>query len=268
MVPLLLQKPHSKSKSADHKDHLKRRLEKWHEGDIAGLLAEGVTIQARLESSPARLDDASIARVFAQMIFDGKGAMRFVVDHAKGGILPMNDSTKKMMEDKHPAAEEADPAALQQGPLPPDVDPVVFSALTGDLIKKCALKTEGAAGVSQADDQLWHKMVSSYKAASTELCNAVAASTRRLATEFVDPACIEALCANRGIPLNKGEGALRPIGIGELKRRIGGKAIMSIVNLDVQQAAGVTNLCAGQSGGVEAAVHSMRDEFSADDSSS
>ena len=111
---------------------------------------------------------------------------------------------------------------------------------------------------------MWRKMVSSYKDTSAGLCDSVAAATRRIATEFVDPQSLEALMANRGIPLDKCPG-LRPVGIGEIKRRVTGKAIMHIVNNDIQEAAGPLQLCAGQSAGVEAAVHAMRKFFAADE---
>ena len=46
---LLLQKPHSQSKSRDHVAALARRLRAWRTGDIDGLLREGRTIQAIVE---------------------------------------------------------------------------------------------------------------------------------------------------------------------------------------------------------------------------
>ena len=52
--------------------------------------------------------------------------------------------------------------------------------------------------------------------------NAVGAMARRLATEYVDPVGIEALLANRGIAIAKNPG-LRPVGVGEIVRRIIGK---------------------------------------------
>ena len=195
---------------------------------------------------------------------NGKSAMRYVVNQAKGGILKLDKETKQQLHDKHPRGEVAAAEVLIKGVVPENLDPIVFSALDAGSIKKCALKTEGAAGVSQADDQMWHKMVTSFKETSTDFCAAVAAVTRRFATEFVDPQGIEALTANRGIPLDKCPG-LRPVGIGEVKRRVMGKAIMVIVGSDVQEAAGSLQLCAGQSAGVEAAVHAMRNAFAADD---
>jgi hypothetical protein len=51
---------------------------------------------------------------------------------------------------------------------------------------------------------------------------------------------------------------LRPIGIGEPLRRIGGRVVMEVVKEDIQKPAGSVQLCAGQPGGCEAAIHGMR----------
>ena len=109
----------------------------------------------------------------------------------------------------------------------------LYEKLNGELVKKCTLRTRGAAGVSQQEDALWHKMVTGYKDSSASLCNAVALLARRLATEHVDPSGLQALLANRGIAIDKCPG-LRPVGVGEIARRIIGKAIMSVSGEKVQ----------------------------------
>ena len=68
--------------------------------------------------------------------------------------------------------------------------------------------------------------------------------------------------ACRLIPLNKCPG-VRPIGVGEIPRRIIAKAILKIIGNDVEEAAGPLQLCAGQDGGCEAVVHAMRNIFQA-----
>ena len=78
----------------------------------------------------------------------------------------------------------------------------------------------------------------------------------------VDPLGLHAFTACRLIPLNKNPG-VRPIGIAEALRRITAKAILAIVKQDVETAAGSLQVCAGQEGGCEAAVHAMRQVFSA-----
>jgi len=56
---------------------------------------------------------------------------------------------------------------------------------------------------------------------------------------------------------------VRPIGVGEVPRRIIAKAILKIIGGDVEEAAGPLQLCGGQDGGCEAAVHAMRSIFQA-----
>ena len=62
------------------------------------------------------------------------------------------------------------------------------------------------------------------------------------------------------IALDKCPG-IRPIGVGETSTRIISKAILSVIKLDVLEAAGTLQLCAGQEAGSEAAVHAMRHIF-------
>ncbi len=54
---------------------------------------------------------------------------------------------------------------------------------------------------------------------------------------------------------------MRPIGIGEVLRRIIGKAIVSVIKPDIINSAGSLQLCAGQPAGSEVAVHAMADIF-------
>ena len=71
--------------------------------------------------------------------------------------------------------------------------------------------------------------------------------------------------ACRLIPLNKNPG-VRPIGVGEVLRRIIGKSVMTILKSDVQSATGYIQLCAGQEAGCETAVHATHEMFEYEDS--
>ena len=62
------------------------------------------------------------------------------------------------------------------------------------------------------------------------------------------------------IPLDKNPG-LRPIGIGEILRRIIGKTIMMNVKQEVSKSVGSLQTCAGQEAGIEATIHAMREIF-------
>ena len=55
--------------------------------------------------------------------------------------------------------------------------------------------------------------------------------------ELVDPKSIERLVAYRLIPLDKSPG-VRPIGVGEVLRRIIGKAILTVLKSDILNVTG------------------------------
>ena len=69
---------------------------------------------------------------------------------------------------------------------------------------------------------------------------------------------LESFVASRLVPMDKNPG-LRPIGVGEVLRRIAGKVIMSVIKNDITKAVGNLQLCGGQEAGCEAAIHAMRD---------
>ena len=71
------------------------------------------------------------------------------------------------------------------------------------------------------------------------------------------PKSIEPLLASRLIPLNKNPG-LRPIGVGEVLRRIIGKMVAKVVKEDVTKSVGSLQVCAGHEAGSEAAIHAIR----------
>ena len=62
---------------------------------------------------------------------------------------------------------------------------------------------DGAAGPSGLDAAAWKRLCTSFKSASTELCDTLAAVARRLSTCFVDPSGLSAFVACRLIALDK-----------------------------------------------------------------
>ena len=89
--------------------------------------------------------------------------------------------------------------------------------------------------------------------------------TKTLCTQYIDSMSIEPLMASRLVPMDKGEGAVRPIGVGEVFRRIIGKCVINFAKKDVIKVRGSLQLCAGQKSGSEAVVHAMHTIFEADD---
>ena len=105
---------------------------------------------------------------------------------------------------------------------------------------KTALKTKGGCGPSGFDAENWRGILvsKSFGSSSLDLRKSFANFTRTLCTRNLNTSIndagdtLESFIANRLIPLNKNF-EIRPIGVGEVIRRIAGKVIMDIVKKDV-----------------------------------
>jgi hypothetical protein len=266
MEHLLLQRPHPKAKTKECNDALKRRWNNWKAGDINELLEEANAIQNNLEQLRPEITDEALSKVFNRLMMSGKvtAARQLLTKTArKGGVLPLTDDVMKLLQEKHPPGEPLDEAAMIQGEQR-RVHEATFAGITGAKIRDAAIKTQGGAGPSGGDADHWRHMLTGFHAASTELCDEMAAFARRLCSQYVDPVSLMPFLSNRLIPLDKCPG-LRPIGIGESYRRIIGKAIVAHLKMPILKATGVTQLCAGQEAGCEAAIHAMLQLFESDE---
>ena len=72
----------------------------------------------------------------------------------------------------------------------------------------------------------WRCLLSSFRKESADLCEAMPMVARRICQEFVDSTGLDAFTACRLVALDKCPG-VRPIGIGEVVRRIIGKAVLA-----------------------------------------
>ena len=100
----------------------------------------------------------------------------------------------------------------------------------------------------------------SFKSCSTDLCHALSMVARRICTTLVDPSGLKELVACRLVALDKCPG-VRPIGTGEVARRIIGKAIARVLSHEIQEATGPLQTCFGHLSGCEAAAHAMHQVF-------
>ena len=278
MQMILLQKPSPRSKAKDRAACLQRQLEMWRNGDIEELYKEWKCLQARMTGSRSSINSEQISRTFSNLMMLGKtkSALQFLFRKADKRILKLDDhipsnegkscTVRKLLQELHPAGKDPDPESLMssscQDSLPSD--PILFEALDGTLIQQVARQCNGSAGSTGLDTHAWRRMCTSFKQASWDLCSAIAGVACRICTKSVDPEGLLTLVVCRVIPLNKCLG-VRPIGVGEVLRRIIGKAVMRIASLDVVSAAGSSQVCAGLEGGCEAAVHAMRDIFTHED---
>ena len=276
MPALLLQKPSYKSKAKEHALHLQRRLKLWLEGKLDDLMHEGRTIQRQLIRSKQsqRNNDERNARLFAKLMMEGKvrAAIRLVTQASGNGPLSLNNlanpedptttqTVRDVLIEKHPPKKPPKESAIIKPDTTSDEPhPVLFEELDGQMIRSTVLRMEGVAGPSGLDAASWKRLRTSFKGASTDLCESLAATARRICTCFVDPRGLSAFVACRLVALDKCPG-VRPIGIGETARRLIGRAIARLLRDDIQTAAGPLQLCAGYQSGCEAAVHAMRQVF-------
>ena len=189
-------------------------------------------------------------------------ALRCLSENNGGGVRALNDDVMAQFREKHPSPQEACLGSLLSGPVE-DVPDSIYQQINGEMVRDAALRTKDSGGPSGVDANGFRRILASksFKKTGTDLCAAIATMTRRLYTEFIDPLGIEAILANRLVPLDKGEGAVRPIGVGEVMQRIIGKCVMHVTKPDVIDASGSLQVCAGHKSGSEAAIHTMPNIF-------
>ena len=268
MPNLLLQRSSKKSKARENKNSLTRRLEMWDQKKFHDLLEEGKCIQNRLSNNQSRQSDDDLIKRFRNHMFQGNinQALRLLDKTSNKGILPINDETIKQLHEKHPVGEQLHQEMLLNGPVK-DIHPIIFEDLNSELVRKVAMKMKGAAGPSCFDSVDWKTVLVSrqFGSSSNDLCEAVASMAKALCTENrTINGGISAYVACRLIPLDKDPG-LRPIGIGEVLRRIIGKMVVYLLKPELQEGGGELQMCVGQEGGCEAGVHAMRTIFEEED---
>uniref|UniRef100_A0A1X7VS47 Uncharacterized protein n=1 Tax=Amphimedon queenslandica TaxID=400682 RepID=A0A1X7VS47_AMPQE len=109
--------------------------------------------------------------------------------------------------------------------------PIIFDSITPDLIRSTILQMSGSSGPSGLDASGWKHLSTSFNTFNNLLI-----AIDQLPRVF-------------------------SIGIGEVVRRIVGKAVLSVVRDDILEVAGFDPLCPSQPGGCEGAVSVVRSMF-------
>ena len=260
IFPLLLQKPSKKSKTRDHKKHLKRRLELWRQGNLSDLVRECKQIQKRLHKK-RDIGENQLNKVFSKLMLQGKvsAAMKWITTNvsSSGAPLDINEDVLAELRKKHPDPQPAADNTLIQGPQVPE-DPTYFDQITDESIYIAAKNLKGSAGPSGLNSDGIKRALCSkaFGTATSALCDTMARVARRICTEELNPKALSGYNSCRLIPLDKNPG-IRPIGISEVIRRIIGKAIMKIVKNEVIETSGSFQVCSGHPSGSEAAIHAI-----------
>ena len=258
MFPLLLQKPSRSSKSKDHVQYLSNRLAMWRSGELQKLVKECLTIQRRMKAP--KNDPGHHEKVFVRLMLQGKVSAALKWNgRQRSGLMEASPEVIDILKSKHPQPGATLDGSMLKGPVQ-EVDNVTFDALDGNLIHHVAKKISGAAGPSGADAELWQRILCSkqFKKKPEKLCESVADLAKKLACKLVNPDYLKSYTAGRLIPLAKNPDGVRPIGVGEVLRRIIGRAVTTILQPDLVNSTAPLQVCGGLRGGVEAAIHAMR----------
>ena len=269
---VMLQRDKMIRKVRDIRKLLVRRLDMWERDEFDGLVQEATRCNRSMKMK--RKSDNSedhVVKVFTRLMLQGKvrPAVRWLTDKV-GGVLDPNgtiiekgtDSGKRVLDvlrQKHPDSTIPSKSALCEvtGSKLPLIEDV---AVNGGHVLRVARMIQGGAGPGGCDSTHWQDTLMRFGAHSERLRDSVASLINRLANSIVSWQEMRALMANRLIALDKCPG-VRPVGIGEALRRILGKVMVMVTRYEVEEVAGVSQLCAGVKGGIEGAIHAMTDMF-------
>ena len=267
---LLMQKPSAKSKAKEHSKLLEERIRLWNSGEISELFDDGNAIQKRLSKSKRNLS-RDVERTFTKLMLEGKvsSALKYLDENAENAVLPLTEEVIDKLKTLHPTPSDIIPTSLIHGNIE-KVPSSYFQCINEQEIMKAAKHTKGSGGPSLLDAKQWTRILCSnqFKVVGKELREELAQFARKIATKVIDPDILEAYTACRLIPINKApesnDLSVRPIGVGEVLRRIIGKTIAWALNDDIQEAGGPLQVSTGLKGGAEAAIHSMKMIFEQD----
>jgi hypothetical protein len=266
-MPLMLQKPSRRSKAKINSKYLAERLEMWSKGDILGLMDQARLLQKK-HQKVLEQSKAAKQKLFVQYMMVGKlaQAARLIDnDSDVSGVHEVTENIIRTLQVKHP--NPIDPN-IRNTPPTPSVQSVIFEEIDGEMICNAAKKTFGAAGPSQVDADSWRHMLCcrAYGKTAEALATAISEMAKILCTEQVNSSCLTELLSCRLIPLKKDVDGVRPIGVGEVLRRIMGKAVVWVLKEEIMEACGTLQTFSGVQSGIEAATHAMASKFENEES--
>ena len=244
-----------------------RRLKRWQDGDLDGLYNEWKALQMRLLKGSRRKTETE-AQQLNKLMNTGKisSAIAKLTDTSKG-VLSLNEIVKgKTVEqtliEKHTPSKAIDenyitPVSNETIPFHPSI----FDQINGQRMKKGAMRTHGSHGPSGLDANELRPILTQFGQQSVEISKTIAKIAKKLATKELNPELKEPYNACRLLLLDKNPG-VRPIGIGEVMRRIIGRAITKCLKNELMSHGSNYQLCLRQKCGIEYAIQTLRDQYS------
>ena len=220
MPALLLQKPSRKSKTKEHVAYLDKRLKWWQDGQLDLLVREGAAIQKKLAKCKVSADHSE--KVFVRLMLQGKvsSAMRWIGSQSTT-VLPADPRVMDELERLHPQGSPASPSTILHGPMQ-KIEAVIFDGIDGEMIERCAKRTQGSSWPSGLDADGWKRILCAkqFKSKTEELCGSIADLARKLCSTHINPEYTRAFSACRLVPISKPPDGVRPVGVGEVLVRL------------------------------------------------
>ena len=244
-----------------------RRLKQWQDGDLDELYIEGKALQMRLLKGSRRKIETE-AQQFKKLMNFGKisSAIAKLTDTSKG-VLSLDEIVKgKTVEqtliEKHPQSEPINenyitPVSNETIPFHPSI----FDQINGQHIKKAAMRTHGSHGPSGLDANEWRRILTHFGQQSVEISKTIAKIAKKIGHRRTKSRTNGTILRMQIKPLDKNPG-VRPIGIGEVMRRIIGRTITKCLKNELMSLGSNYQLCLGQKSGNEYAIHTLRDQYS------
>ena len=239
------------------------RLESWTQGHHQMLVSCAISdMKAMMSSKRGHTTAEERLQTFQHLMQKGeiRKAIRFYSEREEAAGIhepefihePSGESTMDILETKHPKpAADLSATDLPDYPTLP-VCPKLFA--TPDVVATVATHLKGAAGLGGTDGPTLKEWLIRYKTASLTLRTAVARLTTWLSNDIRPWAAIRALMSNRLIALDKNPG-VRPIGIGQIWRRLMAKTVVSMAGHVATEVCGTDQLCVGLKSGIEGGIH-------------
>ena len=253
--------------------NIKRRIEQrmkfWEEGRYVSLVDDVEAEIAKKQSSGSAQSEESKARAFNAKVLSGRlrQAVRHLTDRGGGGVIdPDGECTKagrpvtQVLEEKHPDMREPDLTDPEGGAFEPykETPFAVPLVVSEEMVEKVASRMGGGAGPGGADAVHLQNWLLRFGAESERLRLEVAEWVEWLANSHPPWAAYRAMMACRLVALDKQPGT-RPVGIGEVYRRLMAKILLLVVGHQATVACSNFNLCAGLPAGIEGAVHAVQE---------
>ena len=249
-------KSHRSARATSLQRAIVDRLHRWSIGDYATLWEEAVTDSRSLQSRPISASTSHLDRAIRRAILlaEEGSYSRALASLLSHGIAPVNPDTEGMLRRIHPPASPPVLPAdgdLEEEPLQVKKELVAEQARSfpsGSASGASGFRPQHLKDLLSAPNQTFAEQ---FQDGLTSVVNAMLAGD--IPSEMADLVASAPLIA-----LNKSDGGVRPIAIGETFRRLASKCCCAVVAADARSLLAPRQVGVGVPGGAEATVHAVR----------